>query len=63
MHRTGHWLGLDVHDVSVFYQHGESANLAAWSSSDSGTGSLHCFDNQAKTNQILTLAGVALGFD
>lgn len=23
MHRTGHWLGLDVHDVGV-YQHGES---------------------------------------
>jgi Xaa-Pro aminopeptidase len=22
MHRTGHWLGLDVHDVGV-YQHGE----------------------------------------
>jgi Xaa-Pro aminopeptidase len=26
MHRTGHWLGLDVHDVGV-YQHGESAQL------------------------------------
>lgn len=24
MHRTGHWLGLDVHDVGV-YQHGETA--------------------------------------
>ncbi|HEY9664490.1 MAG TPA: M24 family metallopeptidase, partial [Allocoleopsis sp.] len=23
MHRTGHWLGLDVHDVGV-YQHGET---------------------------------------
>jgi Xaa-Pro aminopeptidase len=29
MHRTGHWLGLDVHDVGV-YQHGETPlNLAA----------------------------------
>lgn len=26
MHRTGHWLGLDVHDVGV-YQHGESAQI------------------------------------
>ncbi len=26
MHRTGHWLGLDVHDVGV-YQHGESAHI------------------------------------
>ncbi|MGF1499823.1 MAG: aminopeptidase P N-terminal domain-containing protein [Elainellaceae cyanobacterium] len=26
MHRTGHWLGLDVHDVGV-YQHGESPHL------------------------------------
>lgn len=26
MHRTGHWLGLDVHDVGV-YQHGESPQL------------------------------------
>lgn len=26
MHRTGHWLGLDVHDVGV-YKHGESAQL------------------------------------
>lgn len=26
MHRTGHWLGLDVHDVGI-YQHGESAQL------------------------------------
>ncbi|MGJ3251331.1 MAG: aminopeptidase P N-terminal domain-containing protein [Elainellaceae cyanobacterium] len=26
MHRTGHWLGLDVHDVGV-YQHGETAHL------------------------------------
>lgn len=25
MHRTGHWLGLDVHDVGV-YQHGETAH-------------------------------------
>jgi Xaa-Pro aminopeptidase len=25
-HRTGHWLGLDVHDVGV-YQHGESAQI------------------------------------
>jgi len=26
MHRTGHWLGLDVHDVGV-YQHGESPQI------------------------------------
>ncbi len=26
MHRTGHWLGLDVHDVGV-YQHGESPHI------------------------------------
>lgn len=26
MHRTGHWLGLDVHDVGI-YQHGESAQI------------------------------------
>ena len=26
MHRTGHWLGLDVHDVGV-YQHGETPHL------------------------------------
>ncbi|MEO1520130.1 MAG: aminopeptidase P N-terminal domain-containing protein [Cyanobacteria bacterium J06633_2] len=26
MHRTGHWLGLDVHDVGV-YQHGEAPHL------------------------------------
>jgi Xaa-Pro aminopeptidase len=26
MHRTGHWLGLDVHDVGT-YQHGESAQI------------------------------------
>lgn len=26
MHRTGHWLGLDVHDVGV-YQHGENAQI------------------------------------
>jgi Xaa-Pro aminopeptidase len=26
MHRTGHWLGLDVHDVGV-YQHGENPQL------------------------------------
>jgi len=26
MHRTGHWLGLDVHDVGV-YQHGEAAQI------------------------------------
>lgn len=26
MHRTGHWLGLDVHDVGV-YQHGESPQV------------------------------------
>lgn len=26
MHRTGHWLGLDVHDVGI-YQHGESSHL------------------------------------
>lgn len=26
MHRTGHWLGLDVHDAGV-YQHGEQAQL------------------------------------
>ncbi len=26
MHRTGHWLGLDVHDAGV-YQHGESPEL------------------------------------
>lgn len=26
MHRTGHWLGLDVHDVGV-YQHGEQPQL------------------------------------
>lgn len=25
MHRTGHWLGLDVHDVGI-YQHGETAH-------------------------------------
>ena len=25
MHKTGHWLGLDVHDVGV-YQHGETAH-------------------------------------
>jgi Xaa-Pro aminopeptidase len=26
MHRTGHWLGLDVHDVGI-YQHGETSHL------------------------------------
>ncbi|MBV9386496.1 MAG: aminopeptidase P N-terminal domain-containing protein [Chroococcidiopsidaceae cyanobacterium CP_BM_ER_R8_30] len=26
MHRTGHWLGLDVHDVGV-YQHGDNAQI------------------------------------
>lgn len=26
MHRTGHWLGLDVHDVGV-YQHGENPHI------------------------------------
>ena len=26
MHRTGHWLGLDVHDVGI-YQHGDTAQL------------------------------------
>lgn len=26
MHRTGHWLGLDVHDVGV-YQHGEASHV------------------------------------
>jgi Xaa-Pro aminopeptidase len=26
MHRTGHWLGLDVHDVGV-YQHGENSQI------------------------------------
>jgi len=25
MHKTGHWLGLDVHDVGV-YMHGETAH-------------------------------------
>ena len=28
MHRTGHWLGMDVHDAGVYQQHGESMRLA-----------------------------------
>lgn len=29
MHRTGHWLGLDVHDAGIYYQEKESATLLA----------------------------------
>ena len=27
MHRAGHWLGLDVHDVGLYRVHGESRTL------------------------------------
>lgn len=29
MHRTGHWLGLDVHDAGIYYQAKEEATLLA----------------------------------
>ncbi|MEN9236045.1 MAG: aminopeptidase P N-terminal domain-containing protein [Gloeomargarita sp. GMQP_bins_44] len=29
MHRTGHWLGLDVHDAGIYYQAKEQATLLA----------------------------------
>ena len=28
MHRTGHWLGMDVHDAGLYQQQGESVRLA-----------------------------------
>jgi Xaa-Pro aminopeptidase len=42
MHRTGHWLGLDVHDAGRSLQtRRELANIAAGSCGDGGTGTLY----------------------
>jgi len=62
LHRTGHWLGLDVHDVGV-YQHGESAQILQPGQVLTVEPGLYIVSDTklTKTNQILTLAGVALG--
>jgi Xaa-Pro aminopeptidase len=48
MHRTGHWLGLDVHDVGVYQWGEESATVATGTSVNRRTGNLYysCTLNQ-----------------
>lgn len=64
MHRTGHWLGLDVHDVGV-YQHGESPQILQPGQVLTVEPGLYIVPDTkpGKTSQRLIPVGVGLGFE